>query len=319
VYSVKLPNGKVAKPAFPNTVKGAHSEAHADGFLASIGVAPEDVTAISSERNSCTTLRHMCAGRIGKYVNASLPWSFDKGESAWAGTLNAVHGWGDTSQLRKDLMDVPGAKSELSRILRTGVRELVDAGHRFRPPAQAGEWRLPEADLWTLSEYGLPGPRDDELMGVVAGFQPGGEPERVHEGSRFYDLGSFGSAQLAAQDGTGRVLAFPEFTEVHPQLCHLMPEGPVPVEVNSRVSALVECAWRWHWMVPVLAEQEVLAGKAEAEAWRTASGDEARAALPDFYAGCRELGRLSLTGLATFDPDVVGAEESFWAEAVLDL
>lgn len=216
-------------------------------------------------------------------------------------------------------MDIPGARSELSRILRSDIGELVVVDRRVLPPAAAGDWRLPEADLRALSEYGLPGTRGDELMGVVAGFQPGGEPERVHEGSRFYDLGSFGSALLAAQEGTGRVFAFPEFTEVHPQLRHLVPEGPAAVEVNSRVSALVECAWRWDWMVPVLAEQEVLAGKAETEAWRTASGDEARAALSDFYAGCRDLAELGLTGLARFDPDVVGAEESFWAEAVLDL
>jgi hypothetical protein len=74
------------------TVRGAHSEAHADGFLAEIGVSPEDVSGIYSERNFCTALRHMCAGRIGKYANASLSWSFDKGENAWAGILNAVHG-----------------------------------------------------------------------------------------------------------------------------------------------------------------------------------------------------------------------------------
>ncbi|MEU6654793.1 SUKH-4 family immunity protein [Streptomyces sp. NPDC046900] len=222
-------------------------------------------------------------------------------------------------RLQEDSMDIPGAKSELSRILQTDIGELVVADRRVLPSAQAGEWRLPGADLRTLSEYGLPGPRDDELMGVVAGFQPSGEPRRVHEGSRFYDLGSFGAALLAAQEGTGRVFAFPQFTEIHPQLRHLMPEGPVPVEVNSRVFALVECAWRWHWMVPVLAEQEVLAGKAETEAWRTASGPEARAALPDFFTGCRQLGELGLTGLATFDPDVVGREESFWAEALLDL
>ncbi|MBC9724190.1 hypothetical protein [Streptomyces sp. TRM68367] len=72
-------------------------------------------------------------------------------------------------------------------------------------------------------------------------------------------------------------------------------------------------------MVPVLAEQQLLAGKAETEAWRTASGPEARAALPDFYADCRKLGELGLTGLARLDPDVVGTEESFWAGAVLDL
>lgn len=92
VYSVNLPNGKTAKLAFPNTVKGAHSEAHADNFLAELGIAPEDVTAIYSERNFCTSLRHMCAGRVAKYGNASLSWSFDKGENAWAGILNAVHG-----------------------------------------------------------------------------------------------------------------------------------------------------------------------------------------------------------------------------------
>lgn len=223
------------------------------------------------------------------------------------------------SRLQEDLMDISQAKSELSRILQADISDLVVVDRRVVSPEEAAEWQLPEIDLRALSEYGLPGPRGDELMGVVAGFQPGGKPERVYEGSRVYVLGSFGSALLAAQEGTGRVFAFPEFTEIHPQLRHLMLEGPVPIEVNSRVTALVECAWRWDWMVRVLAEQEGLAGKAETEAWRTASSPEARATLPDFYADCRELGKLGLTGLAKFDPDVVGAEESFWAEAVLDI
>jgi hypothetical protein len=230
---------------------------------------------------------------------------------------DAVQG-GDMNEVPESLVDIAGAHRELSRILQAGIGDLALTDRRVLSPAQAGEWHLPQADLWALSEYGLPGPRGDELLGVVAGFQTGGEPERVHEGSRFYGLGSFGSALLAAQEGTGRVFAFPGFTAVHPQLRHLMPEGPVPVQVNSRVAALVECAWRWDRMVPVLAEQEVLAGKAEAEAWSTAPGPEARAALPDFYAGCRELARRGLTGLAESDPDVVGPEESFWAEAVLD-
>ncbi|MCX3064242.1 SUKH-4 family immunity protein [Streptomyces beihaiensis] len=223
------------------------------------------------------------------------------------------------NKLQESLMNVSRAKSELSHILQADIGDLVVADRRVVPPAQAGEWQLPETDLRTLSEYGLPGSRDDDLMGVVAGFQPGGEPKRVYEGSRFYGLGSFGSALLAAQEVTGRVFAFPEFTEVHPQLRHLMPGGPVPVEVNSHVAALVECAWRWDWMMPILAEQEVLAGKAESEAWHAASSPEARAVLPDFYAQCRELGELSLAGLAKFDADIVGTEESFWAEAVLEI
>jgi hypothetical protein len=51
------------------------------------------VKEIYSERAFCTTKGHMCAGRIGKYTEASLSWSFEKGEKAWQKIWATV--WGD--------------------------------------------------------------------------------------------------------------------------------------------------------------------------------------------------------------------------------
>jgi len=92
IYSVQLPNGQVAHLPFANQVRGAHSERVADDFLSELGFQPEDVKAIYSERNFCTAAKHECAGRVAKYTGALLSWSFDKGENAWAGILNVVHG-----------------------------------------------------------------------------------------------------------------------------------------------------------------------------------------------------------------------------------
>ena len=92
IYNVALPNGKVANLAFANNVRGAHSEANAEEFLSGLGFSVDDVVGIYSERNFCTTPNHDCAGKIAQYGGATLSWSFDKGENAWASIINAVHG-----------------------------------------------------------------------------------------------------------------------------------------------------------------------------------------------------------------------------------
>jgi hypothetical protein len=92
IYTVKLPNGETANLAFANTIRGAHSEAHADDLLDMVGIDPNDVTAIYSERNFCTTSRHECAGRMGRFPNAALSWSFEKGDNAIAIIRRVVSG-----------------------------------------------------------------------------------------------------------------------------------------------------------------------------------------------------------------------------------
>lgn len=92
VYSIELPNGRTANLAFANTPGKMHSEAHADDFIAELGFEPESVKAIYSERNFCTTPNHECAGRIAKYTQASLSWSFERGENAMAKIRATVFG-----------------------------------------------------------------------------------------------------------------------------------------------------------------------------------------------------------------------------------
>lgn len=92
VYSVDLPNGQTANLAFTNTVRGAHSEAHADDFLAELGIDPSAVSAIYSERNFCTTAGHLCAGRMSKFTDATLSWSFERGDNAQSAIRRAVFG-----------------------------------------------------------------------------------------------------------------------------------------------------------------------------------------------------------------------------------
>ena len=50
--------------------------------------------------------------------------------------------------------------------------------------------------------------------------------------------------------------------------------GITPTPVNSSVPAFVECAWRWHWIVALLADEQNAAGEAEIQAWKDGRGAE---------------------------------------------
>ncbi|MFI5569249.1 nucleic acid/nucleotide deaminase domain-containing protein [Streptomyces sp. NPDC051740] len=81
------------RTALPGTAAGTvHSEAHADEFLDSLGIDPARVTAIYSERNFCTTAGHDCAARMSRFTNASLSWSFERGDNALSAIRRKVFG-----------------------------------------------------------------------------------------------------------------------------------------------------------------------------------------------------------------------------------
>ncbi|BCB74801.1 SUKH-4 family immunity protein [Phytohabitans flavus] len=125
---------------------------------------------------------------------------------------------------------------------------------------------------------------------------------------------------MAARAGSGEVLAVPTFTydEVHPQLQHMFPDGVRPVLLNSSVARLVDFAWRWHWLLPVLTAQQTWAGAEETTAWGNARTPEEKAALPDFYAEIRELCEEVVERFRQFDGPAVSNEDSPWREAVME-
>ncbi|MEU7306141.1 polymorphic toxin-type HINT domain-containing protein, partial [Streptomyces sp. NPDC007206] len=92
VYRVKLPDGSIEDLPFANNVRGAHSEANADAALDKLGVTPDNVLEIYSERNFCITAGHECAARVAKFTNATLSWSFENGDNAGLAILNHVYG-----------------------------------------------------------------------------------------------------------------------------------------------------------------------------------------------------------------------------------
>jgi hypothetical protein len=207
------------------------------------------------------------------------------------------------------------ARVEVRRLLDCSLDELTEAGRlSVLPVVGRDSWGLPEPDRGALWRYGLPPARDDEMMGVVGRFQAGCEPELEEGGSRLYLLGMFGVAKLAAVPGTGTVIGFPASREVHPQLRDQYPDGLVPVVANSSVERLVDLSWRWHWLLPVLADQQVQAGKGEAAAVEVL---KATGRLPDIFAGVRALHREVLERFRAKDPRAIG-DDSFWAETVLE-
>jgi hypothetical protein len=166
-------------------------------------------------------------------------------------------------------LDLTATKSEVGRILDASLADLTEAGRlSVLPPVPAGTWDMSDDDTAALWTHGLPPTRDDDLLGVVAAFQATARPEATLGDAGLYVLGAFGEGRLAAVTGTGRVIYLPKYTEVHPQLRHLHPDGIKPSPASSSVSALVDCAWRWHRLLPVLARAEIRLGDEEV-AWFT--------------------------------------------------
>lgn len=163
-----------------------------------------------------------------------------------------------------------GASAEiaLERILAAGLADLVgDGGSAVRPGAAIDGWRLPDRGRDALRRWGLPAARADGMIGIAGRFQTAVEPE-VRTDVTAYLLGDFGVGRLCAVQGSGEVLCLPGYTEVHPQLAHLYPDGIRPWLVDSAVEHLVELAWRWHRILPLLAGEQQAANEAEVAAYR---------------------------------------------------
>lgn len=205
---------------------------------------------------------------------------------------------------------------DVLRILDADIEELTRTGvEPVRAPEAASGWRLPEGARNALRRHGLPPSRDDGLLCPSGSFGPGDLPELEVDGRRLYAIGVHGDAVIGATEGEGVVLALPKHREVHPDLRHLYPSGLRPVLVNSTVEYLVECAWRWYWLVPLMVEQQEAAGRAEVEAFRSGTtGPDA----PDFYASYQQLCNHVHDRFHAVDP-AVGSTAPFWAEVVLDV
>ncbi|WP_158843943.1 SUKH-4 family immunity protein [Saccharothrix deserti] len=206
----------------------------------------------------------------------------------------------------------------MDRILDASLRDLAlrdlarSGGVPVLPVSRAAAWRLPDPGKSALSRYGLPPARDDGLLGVVGGYQTSEQAETGADGSSFYVLGSYGTARLVAVEGVGDVLALPRYTDVHPDLAHLHPSGIQPSLVNSTIAALVDCAWRWHWILPLLAEEQRRAGEAEVLAYR--AGRPADEPYAEYLDLCRHV----LRRFQAIDP-AVRADSGFWHGVIIDV
>ncbi|MFD3483253.1 SUKH-4 family immunity protein [Streptomyces sp. NPDC058665] len=203
----------------------------------------------------------------------------------------------------------------MERILEASPNSLTRSGAlSIFPGAQSQGWRLPDQGKFSLSSYGLPLARADDLMGILGGFQESAQPESGPDGLRVYTLGSYGSAKLGAVESSGGVLALPGGSEMHLGRHSLCPSGISPTLVGSSIDRFVECAWRWHWIVPLLAEEQRRAGEAEIQAWRDGKGAD----MGEPYAGYQELCRYVLERFEAIDPSI-HAHAGFWSDVIIDV
>ncbi|MEV0912660.1 SUKH-4 family immunity protein [Streptomyces hokutonensis] len=205
---------------------------------------------------------------------------------------------------------------EVDQIFEVSLGELAECGGApdYQPP-QLVAWNLPEQGKIALRSHGLPPTRGDELLGIVGGLQESEDPEQGPDGRQIYLLGSYGTSGLAAVEGSGEVLAIPSSPQVHPDLAHLHPSGILPTPVNSTIVGLVECAWRWHSILPLLALEQERAGEAEIVAWKEGRiGEE----IPDPYAGYQELCAYVLRRFQEIDPAIRNGS-GFWFDVIIDV
>ncbi|WP_405055939.1 SUKH-4 family immunity protein [Kribbella sp. NBC_01505] len=215
-------------------------------------------------------------------------------------------------------MNLAEARAEILRILSADLDELIEGeSSTVAPPIALTSWDIPVGGREAVRLYGLPGKRTDELMGVVGEFQDGLAPDLGNTAMPFYRIGSFGSAVLGAVAGLGSVFTMSTDAPTHPQLAHL--EAREAELVNSGLSIFVDCAWRWHRLVGVLAEQEVAAGQAEVAAWRAAKDESERAAILDRRGAGLELSRMVYENFVGRDPEAISPDDSFWSEVILDV
>lgn len=213
-------------------------------------------------------------------------------------------------------MDSRQAGSEVARILAADLRDLVtDGPPSILPPTAAHAWNLPEDDKSSLFSYGLPrnGPTEDRL-GVGGMFQRFEQPEYRSPGGRGYVLGVCGNARIVALESSGVVLAVPESRQLIPQLAHLAPDGIRDEKINSSVGRLVDFAWRWTRLAPVLAEQETAVGAAEVAAWKQSRAAGSREPMPDLSAPYRSLCRTVRERFREMDP--LATDDSMWGGMV---
>lgn len=195
-------------------------------------------------------------------------------------------------------MDHARTAVAVERLLDAPVQDLAQPGGPSVVPGrrELHAWVLPDEGKRALTAFGLPPGRSDELMGVGGRPQASVLPECEHDGTRLCFLATYGTATIAAVHGSGDVLAVPRRTAVHPHLASLYPAELAPTLVNSSVECFVECAWRWHWLLPLLADAQEQAG--HAEAWRDEPIDETR----DPYDGCQALCSAVLARFTDLDP-----------------
>jgi hypothetical protein len=213
-------------------------------------------------------------------------------------------------------MDIQQARSEVARILAADLTDLVTDGlPSIVPPAAARAWDLPEDDKSFLFSYGLPelDPSEDWL-GVGGMFQGSEQPEYRSPEGRGYVIGVCGTARIVALESSGVVLAVPESRELIPQLAHLAPEGIRDEKMNSSVGGLVDFAWRWTRLAPVLAELEMAVDAAEVAAWQQSRAAGSREPMPDLSAPYRSLCRTVRERLRERDP--LATDESMWGGMV---
>lgn len=177
-------------------------------------------------------------------------------------------------------------------------------------------WDLPKEGKQALWSYGLPCELNENYAGITSGYEQAPSAQKLpltEELAACYRLGNAGVGSIVARAGAGDVWYLPRFTDVPPQLQELHPEGIRPELVNSTITSLVECTWRWHLIIPIISECAEIGAAALDAAWMAAD-EKGREELPDIHPGFVEVLNFTSSKFQAIDPEVMSDRRSFWRQ-----
>ena len=211
-------------------------------------------------------------------------------------------------------MDLEEANARVDEILAASQEWLTrNSELSIFPPQSFLDWKVPGID--PVGRLGLPPAVNDNLLRVTADFQLDSIPTLDDD---LFGIARYGTARIGVRQSDGLVFSVSKYKEIHPQLRPLHPNWTPTVMIDSSIGAFVDCSWRWFWIIPILAEQQSIAGEEEIKAWSSASTAEEQNKLPDFHAGVVSLCEKVATWFEEADPGMPSVRDAFWRPVIME-
>lgn len=212
-------------------------------------------------------------------------------------------------------MSVNRIRDRVEVALSSPLSRLYDEEIAVHPRPEFGEVaETPGSSLVALRRYGLPADERSLFMEIQGNFLGW----LTFHDRRYHALGAIGQGFVAVLPCDPSVWYVPSNSDVHPQLRYLYPAGVHPSVIKRNVYSVVDFAWRWHHLVPLIAEQAQASNSAIHKAW-LAADEEGRSTLPEVDPDLRSLVELIKGVFESKDSAAMASENSLWGGLLDDV